>query len=127
MMSRRAFIPLWTVATLACVAAFVLHLAMRGRTIALGYELGRARAEQARLREVKRVLQVEAASYKTPERVELVARTLLGMGPPPPDRIVPLRAIDEKEEEVDPAAGADLAASDEATKKPKSVKGAAPP
>ena len=54
----------------------------------LGYELGRARQEQARLREVKRVLELEAASYKTPERVEIVARTLLGMEPPPPERIV---------------------------------------
>jgi cell division protein FtsL len=33
---------------------------------------------------------VEAASYKTPERVEIIARTLLGMEPPPPERIVPL-------------------------------------
>src|SRR5215472_10902146 len=89
----RAFIPLWTLAILATVTAFVLHLAMRGKTVALGYELGRARAEQARLREVKRVLQVEAASYKTPERVEIVARTLLGMEPPPPERIIPLPAV----------------------------------
>ena len=36
------------------------------------------------------MLEVEAASYKTPERVEIVARTLLGMEPPPPERIVPL-------------------------------------
>ena len=95
MMNHRAFIPLWTVAVLAAVAAFILHLAMRGRTISLGYDLGRARAEQARFREVKRVLQVEAASYKTPERVELVARTLLGMEPPTPDRIVSLSAASE--------------------------------
>ena len=89
----RAFITLWTFAIVATVSAFVLHLALRGRTVSLGYELGRARAEQARLREVKRVLQVEAASYKTPERVEIVARTLLGMEPPPPERIVPLAAV----------------------------------
>jgi cell division protein FtsL len=88
--NRRAhvFIALWTLAVIASVCAFVLHLALRGRTVALGYELGRSRAEQARLREVKRVLQVEAASYKTPERVEIVARTLLGMEAPAPDRIV---------------------------------------
>ena len=100
-MSKRAshvFIALWTLAVTASVCAFVLHLAMRGRTVALGYELGRARAEQARLREVKRVLQVEAASYKTPERVEIVARTLLGMEPPTPDRIVPLAAVPEHKE-----------------------------
>lgn len=87
---RRSFIPLWTCATIATVAAFVVHLAMRGKTVELGYELGRARADQARLREVKRVLQIEAASYKTPERVEIVARTLLGMETPPSERVVVL-------------------------------------
>ncbi len=89
---RRAFIPVWTLAIAATVSAFVVHLALRGKTVQLGYELGRARQEQARLREVKRVLEVEAASYKTPERVDIVARTLLGMEPPPPDRIVPIAA-----------------------------------
>jgi cell division protein FtsL len=105
---HHAFLPLWTLAVAAACAAFVLHLAMRGKTIALGYELGRARAEQARLREVKRVLQVEAASYKTPERVEIVARTLLGMEPPAPDRIIPLANVGEKPD--DPAASAEAAA-----------------
>jgi cell division protein FtsL len=91
-MSRpdRAFLAIWTIAIAATASAFVVHLAMRGRTVQLGYELGRARQEQARLREVKRVLEVESASYKTPERVEIVARTLLGMEPPTPDRIVPI-------------------------------------
>ena len=87
---RPAFLAVWTVAIAATCSAFVVHLAMRGRTVQIGYELGRARQEQARLREVKRVLEVESASYKTPERVEIVARTLLGMEPPTPDRIVPI-------------------------------------
>ena len=90
---RSSFLALWTVAVAASVSAFVLHLALRGRTVQLGYELGRARQEQARLREVKRVLELEAATYKTPARVEIVARTLLGMEPPPPERIVPLAAL----------------------------------
>jgi cell division protein FtsL len=94
----RTFVALWTLATVATVCAFLVHLALRGRTVSLGYELGRARAEQARLREVKRVLEVEAASFKTPERVEIVARTLLGMEPPPPDRIVPLGPVAESHE-----------------------------
>lgn len=84
------FVLLWTLAIIATVCAFVVHLTLRGRTMALGYELGRARAEQARLREVERVLDVEVASYKTPERVEIVATTLLGMEPPPPERVVPV-------------------------------------
>ncbi len=91
--SRRAFLPIWTMAIAATASAFVVHLALRGQTVQLGYELGRTRQEQARLREVKRVLELEAASYKTPERVELVARTLLGMEPPPPERIVPLAQL----------------------------------
>jgi len=89
---QRPFLALWTLAVAATVAAFVLHLALRGRTVDLGYKLGRARAEQARLREVKRVLSLEAASYETPQRVEMVARTLLGMTPPPAERVIPLRA-----------------------------------
>ena len=91
-MKQRPFLALWTLAVMATVAAFVLHLALRGRTVDLGYKLGRARAEQARLREVKRVLSLEAASYQTPQRVEMVARTLLGMTPPPPERVIALHA-----------------------------------
>jgi cell division protein FtsL len=88
--TRQAFLPLWTLAVVATVSAFVVHLALRGRTVQLGYELGRSHQEQSRLREIRRVLEVEAASYKTPERVEIVARTLLGMEPPSSDRIVPI-------------------------------------
>ncbi len=105
---RSAFLALWTFAVTATVSAFVLHLALRGRTVQLGYELGRARQDQARLREVKRVLEVEAATYKTPERVEIVARTLLGMEPPSPDRIVSLPPLPDAEAA---ACRLDLAAS----------------
>lgn len=92
-MKQRPFLALWTVAVIATVAAFIVHLALRGRTVDLGYKLGRARAEQARLREVKRVLSLEAASYETPQRVEMVARTLFGMTPPPPERVIALRGF----------------------------------
>jgi cell division protein FtsL len=91
-LKQRPFLALWTLAVLATVAAFVVHLGMRGKIVDLGYKLGRARAEQGRLREVKRVLSLEAASYETPQRVEMVARTLLGMTPPPPERVIPVRA-----------------------------------
>jgi cell division protein FtsL len=42
---------------------------------------------------VQRVLALEAASYKTPERVETVARSLLGMAPPTDDRIVMMNGV----------------------------------
>jgi cell division protein FtsL len=104
--ARGAFLAMWTLAIAATASAFVVHLALRARTVQLGYELGRARKEQARLREVKRVLEVESASYKTPERVEIVARTLLGMEVPPPDRIVPIAPLGGS-----PAADDDLASA----------------
>ncbi len=90
-MRQRRFMLLWTLAVMATVSAFVVHLALRGRTVDIGFRLGKARAEQARLREVKRVLELEAASYQTPRRVEMVARTLLAMTPPPPEKVIPIR------------------------------------
>ncbi len=90
MTRHRPFLALWTLAVVATVAAFVLFLAMRSRSMHLGYELGRARAEQSRLREARRVLELEVASYQTPQRVEAVARSLLGMAPPAPDRVIAL-------------------------------------
>ncbi len=88
MNESRSFLVLWTLAVLAATAAFVLYLGLRVRSVQLGYELGRSHAKVARLREVKRVMELELASHKTPERVELVARTLLGMKEPTPDRIL---------------------------------------
>ena len=86
------FLLLWTFAIMATVAAFVVHLALRSRIISLGYELGNARAKKERLLEIRHVYEVEAASYRTPERVEFVARTLLGMEPPSADRIIQVAA-----------------------------------
>ena len=85
-----SFVPLWTLAVIAATTAFVLYLALRTRSIELGYELGRAHGRVARLREVRRVLELELSSYKTPERVDLVSRTLLGMDTPGADRILAL-------------------------------------
>ena len=88
MTRSRAFLVLWTLAVVAATAAFTLHLALRVRSIELGYELGRVHGRVARLREVKRVLELELASYETPERVDRVSRTLLGMSEPSADRIL---------------------------------------
>lgn len=87
--SERTFLTMWTLAVLAATAAFVLHLGLRVKSVELGYELGREHGRVARLREVKHVLELEVASHKTPERVDFVARTLLGMSEPTADRILP--------------------------------------
>ena len=88
MKTDRTFLTLWVLAVGSATAAFVFHVALRVRAVELGYELGRTHAHVSRLREVKHVLEVELASHKTPERVEFVARTLLGMSEPTPDRIL---------------------------------------
>lgn len=94
-MARRksSFLLLWTLAVVASTAAFCVLLTLRVRAIELGYELGRTHGQLGRLREVRRVLELEVASYETPERVDLVARTLLGMTPPGADRVLRGRAL----------------------------------
>jgi hypothetical protein len=86
--TRSSFVWLWTLAVLATTTSFVLYLAMRVRSVELGYELGRSHARVARLREVRRVLELELSSQKTPERVDLVSRSLFGMTEPAPERIL---------------------------------------
>ena len=90
-MKQRRFMLLWTLAVASTASAFVVHLALRGKTVQAGYLLGKARAEQSRLRETKRVLELEVASHETPQRVERVARALLSMTPPSPDRVIPVK------------------------------------
>jgi cell division protein FtsL len=102
----RAFLLLWTLAVGAATAAFVLHLALRVRSVELGYELGRTHARVERLREVKHVLELELASHKTPERVEFVARTLLGMSEPSADRVLPAGQLPAELVERDPSEAA---------------------
>lgn len=94
-MRRResSFLLLWITAVAASTAAFCVFLALRVRAVEMGYELGRMHGQLGRLREVRRVLELEVASYQTPERVDLVARTLLGMAPPGVDRMLRGRAL----------------------------------
>jgi hypothetical protein len=86
-MRRPPFLALWSAAVVASTSAFVVHLAIRVEAFELGYELGRDHAHTERLREVRRVLELEVASHKTPERVDFVARQLLSMSEPSVERI----------------------------------------
>lgn len=87
---RTRFLVLWAAAVLATAAAFVAHLSLRLETVRLGYEVGQARREQRRLVEQRRLLSIEAATLREPERVEAIARGTLGMDVPDPSRIVPI-------------------------------------
>jgi cell division protein FtsL len=80
------FVALWTLAVVATACSFVLYLALRSRAVELGYKLGKSRAKQSQLRETRRVLQVEAVAYRNPERIDALARGVLQMEEPPPQR-----------------------------------------
>lgn len=87
---RARFLILWSVAVVACAAAFVAHLALRQNTVQLGYDVGEARRTQRRLIDQRRLLAIEAATLRQSERVELIARGRLHMDVPEPARVVPV-------------------------------------
>lgn len=111
------FVGLWTLAVVATASAFILYLALRSRAVELGYKLGRARARQAQLRETRRVLQVEAVSYRNPERIEALAKGVLRLEEPPPQRIFVVGApieptlVAEKSKPAAPFASSAVASS----------------
>ncbi len=100
------FVGLWTLAVVATASSFVLYLALRSRAVELGYKLGRARAKQAQLRETRRVLQVEAVAYRNPERIEALAKGVLQLEEPPPQRIFVVGAPIEPVEGLQPKSNA---------------------
>jgi cell division protein FtsL len=87
-MKRLPFPVLWLLALTASVSAMIVHLAIRGRVLAAGYDLGRAYAEQEQLKEVKRVLELERAAQRSPDRVRSVAKALRSMDAPSPEQVV---------------------------------------
>lgn len=86
------FLALWTAATVATAAAFVMHLAVRFETVRLGYQVGEARREQRQLVETWRLLTLESALLRQPARIEEFARNSLGMGRPVASQVL-VRAL----------------------------------
>lgn len=91
------FVFVWALAVAACASALVLYLGFRVRAVELGYDLGELHEQSRHLREMKQVLELEVASYENPERVEFVARSLLGMSEPSWDRVIPAGSLPELE------------------------------
>jgi cell division protein FtsL len=76
-------------AMLAC--AMLAHAWVRTRVTERGYQLSRLSAEYRDLVREHEALQIRAAELKSPQRIEELARTRLGMGPPG-ERVVVLVA-----------------------------------
>ena len=87
---KTRFLWLWAAAVVATASAFVAHLSLRLETVRLGYDVGQARREERRLIEERRLLSIEAATLRDPERVETIARGSLGMEIPDTDHVVPV-------------------------------------
>jgi cell division protein FtsL len=79
--------------TLACAlvaSALLFHAWVRTRVTEEGYRLSRLSAEHHELVREHERLQLRAAELKSPQRIEELARSRLGMGPPQVDRVVVL-------------------------------------
>jgi cell division protein FtsL len=76
---------------LGAIAALGIALCLvwiRLQLVNTGYEISAARQLERRLEQEQRELGIEAATLTSPRRLESVARTRLGMGPPAPGQIV---------------------------------------
>ena len=76
---KARFLALWTAAVLAVAISFIVHLTLRFETVRLGYDVGDARREQRSLIESRRLLSLESATLRQPDRVETVARGAFSM------------------------------------------------
>ena len=80
-------------ALVACAlltAGALLQIWVRTRVTEQGYRLSRLSGERQQLLRDHERLQLSAARLGSAQRIEDLARTHLGMGPPPPDRIIVL-------------------------------------
>ncbi|HWE26025.1 MAG TPA: cell division protein FtsL [Myxococcales bacterium] len=71
-------------------AGALLQIWVRTRVTEQGYRLSRLAGERQQLLRENERLQLAAARLGSPQRIEDLARARLGMGPPPPDRIIVL-------------------------------------
>ena len=87
------FLFLWAAVLVATGCSFGLHLFLRFETIRLGYELDQARRAQQQLFEQRRVLALEAATLRQPDRVEAIARGSYGMNFLPASRVIAVPSL----------------------------------
>lgn len=76
---------------LGALAALTIALALvwvRLQLVHTGYDLSTARQVENRLEQEQGELQIEIATLTSPRRLEDIARTRFGMGPPAPGQIV---------------------------------------
>lgn len=69
-------------------AAGVVHVTSRVLVVDAGYKLSRLENDQRTMARENSKLRLELATLKAPSRLEELARTKLGMAPPPPGSVL---------------------------------------
>lgn len=82
------------IAIIAVVTLF--YVWSRLLTINLGYEISRAEIEQKNILKENRLLKIDAATLKSPDRIERIARTELGLVYPLQEQIIEIETRNEK-------------------------------
>src|SRR5262249_30406136 len=83
----------WVLLSLLLAATiFVFHSWQRSQIVNIGYEAGRLNALEQTLRRSEASLILEEETLKNPERIDLIARGVLGMTPVRPSQILATRA-----------------------------------
>ena len=82
------FIATSLLASLALMAVLFLYIWCRLTVVGMGYELSRANMERDALMERNRRLKIEYMRLKSPERIERIASTELGLVHPAESQIV---------------------------------------
>lgn len=66
----------------------IVHVTSRVMVVKMGYELSRLDAQTTELLRENDALKLELATLKAPARLETLARTKLGLGPPPAGAVI---------------------------------------
>jgi cell division protein FtsL len=69
------------------VGCALFYVWTRLQVVSWGYKISRSTARQAELRQTNRELRIEAASLRSPGRIETIARRRLGLEFARPDQI----------------------------------------
>ncbi|MBL8601232.1 MAG: hypothetical protein JNK72_04860 [Myxococcales bacterium] len=83
-MTRTRFLTLFSLAVFSAGFAFIVHLALRTRNVAIGYDVERARREGGRLRGEINQARLELGVRRSPTTLEAEARA---RGMVEPDRV----------------------------------------
>jgi cell division protein FtsL len=84
---KRGSVILVVLAFLSLAGAGLAHVTLRIGVVRLGYDIGKLTSEQQALEAERRELLAERARLRNPERIERIAREVLGMTRPEPEQI----------------------------------------